>query len=301
MERRTFIRNTSSALLLSGLAPDLFAGTKRNDANTRLAMTTVTFRSRFEQTRMKNYDEQRGPLTLLDIPEYFADRFELHNLEFWSRHFESTDDAYLKTLKKRVKMSRAKLINIQLDGPYDLSDKDTSKREKSITFVKEWIDTASKVGAKGLRANPGKFEIAQSIASFKELAPYAKKKGVTLYAENHMGFGVYPENMVKVYQGVDHAGLKLLTDFANFDASVAQLAGIKTMTPYTGLVSAKALYIDAEGNHPKYDYTNCIQIMEQNGYKGMYSAEYYDSKSRNVDTEFIADWMLSRLRGATAP
>ena len=300
MKRRTFIKRSGSALLFSGFRSNSFAKDPELRRTSRLAMTTVTFRSRFEQTRLRNYEEHRERLDLFAIPEYFADRFHLHNLEFWSQHFESSEDTYLAELKSCIQKNHAQLINIQLDGDYDVSDPDESKRRKSIHFVKRWIDSAQRIEAKGLRVNPGRFGISESIESLKELAPYAQKSGITLYLENHMGFGVFPNNMVNIHETVNHSSLRLLTDFANFESSIDQLTGIKTLAPHTGLVSAKALYIDSEGNHPAYDFGACVKTMESSGYRGLYSAEYYDSKARAVDTEFIADWMLAQLRGSLA-
>lgn len=295
MKRRAFLAHTGTALIAAGASPSLFANVPKNTIYSRLGMTTVVFRNQFEQTRPKNFDLPLKPLTLLEIPEYFSDRFKLRNIEFWSQHFESTSDSYIGELKKTIDAHHTRLINIQLDGRYDISATDEEERLRSIEFVKGWIDTAHKLGAKGLRSNPGGQELEKSVESLKLLAPYAESKGVTLYVENHLGFGKFPQNMLKIHHRVSHPNLQLLTDFANFDPSVDPLESIAMLMPETGLISAKAKYVDTEGNHPDYDFVQCVQTAEKSGFRGIYSAEYYDSKNRPVDPEFIADWMLKHL------
>jgi len=296
MNRRTFIKHTASTMLAVGTGSQIRGSQANNKRHERLAMTTVTFLNRFEQTRPNNSLSPRAMLTLMEIPEYFSDRFHLKHLEFWNRHFESTEDSYLKELKKRMAKTRTDLINIQLDGKYDLSARDESEREESIRFVKEWIDISGKIGSKGLRANPGGSDVKQSIKSFQELSTYAQEKGVFLYAENHMGFGKIPQNMVEIYQSVKNENFGLLTDFANFDASVDQQEGIKMLMPYTRLISAKAFYVNGSGKHPDYDFAACVQTSEKIGYAGVYSAEYYDPQKREANEEFVADWILGTLK-----
>jgi len=81
----------------------------------RIAITTVTFRARFRQTRIKDHPPITD-LTLLEAPEYFADRFQVRNLEYWSQHFESQSVAYLNELKRKIGNAKSKLINVQVDA-----------------------------------------------------------------------------------------------------------------------------------------------------------------------------------------
>ena len=54
MNRRKFMK-TSGAALVSGLALPYVVVAKANDPMKRIGMTTVTFRARFAQTRIKNH------------------------------------------------------------------------------------------------------------------------------------------------------------------------------------------------------------------------------------------------------
>ena len=159
----------------------------------RVGMSTVTFRTRFRATQDMGTPDMDHELTLLDIPEYFADRFRLQNMEFWSKHFEARTPSYLRELKKKIAKSRSRLINIQVDEGYNLADRDEDNRQKSVALVREWLDVAAELGSAALRANPGRDSIASSVWSLKELNAYAVKKGVVLLAENHGGIEKNPD------------------------------------------------------------------------------------------------------------
>ena len=161
----------------------------------RIALGTVTFRARFAQTRIKNHPPVEE-LKLLDVPEYYADRFKVHNLEFWSLHFASTEPAYVAHLKERIKKAKSRLINVQIDQRYNLAEKNESRRQQSVALVKRWLDTAVALGAQSARANTGAGDINACIRSFKELTAYAKQKGILLLTENHGGLSSDPDKLV---------------------------------------------------------------------------------------------------------
>jgi sugar phosphate isomerase/epimerase len=261
----------------------------------RVAMTTVTFRARFAQTRIKNHPPV-GELMLIDVPEYYADRFKVHHLEFWSRHFESRDPDYLKRLARRIRRAKSTLINIQIDEPYNLSSTDEEGRQKSLAFVKGWIDTAVSLGAKSARANTGRGDIEACIRSFKEIDRYSKEKGILLLTENHGGLSSDPDMLLRLVEAVGGDNFEILPDFGNFNANV-QMEGLRKILPFAKhLISAKAMQFDDKFQHTAYDFDRCVRLSESMGFAGYYSAEYYDGRGRPVDYEKVADWMLEHIK-----
>ena len=128
MHRRTFLIRASGLMISVGLRPARAA----RSADDRVGMGTVIFRNRFEQTKPKGIPELKNPLTLLTVPAYYRERFDIRNLEFWSHHFESLETAYLVELRDRVKAAGADLINVQVDAAYDLAS--TMKRSDSAVL-----------------------------------------------------------------------------------------------------------------------------------------------------------------------
>ena len=90
MRRRTFLIRTSG--LVISVAAGLSPARAVPPATDRVGMGTVIFRNRFEQTRPKGISAIENPLTLLEVPAYYRERFKVRNLEFWSHHFESLEN-----------------------------------------------------------------------------------------------------------------------------------------------------------------------------------------------------------------
>ena len=153
----------------------------------RVGMSTVNFRNRFAGTKDENYQFAGFELVLKEVPAYFADRYKLHNVELWSKHFTSTDRSYLKQVKKALRKSKSRLINIQLDEDYQLGAADQSKRKESLELVLRWVNVAKFLGSGAIRINPGKGNVSYLIDALKTVNQVAKKKGIIMMTENHYG------------------------------------------------------------------------------------------------------------------
>lgn len=292
--RRQFSKS-AGAVALSGLLSPHIVTAQAKDPMQRIAMTTVTFRARFAQTKIKKHPPV-VPLKLLEVPEYYADRFKVHNVEFWSRHFESLDAAYLADLKRQIGKAKARLINIQIDERYNLADANEEKRQQSIALVKKWIDAAVTLGAASARANTGRGDLERCIQSFRELTGYAREKGLVLLSENHGGLSSNPDNLLKIVQAVNKKNLQILPDFGNFAPDI-RMTGLRKIIPHAKhLISAKAKQFDDKWNHTLYDYDKCAQLAQSLGFPGFYSAEYYDGSAKPLDYEKVADWMIEHLK-----
>jgi len=191
------------------------ARAKANTAAQRVAMTTTTFSAWFDQTRPKDRPAARS-LKLLEVPDYFASRFHCHNLEFWSKHFESQTPSYLADLKRKVRAAKSNLIDIQIDEAYNLGGEDEAARRKSIDLIKSWIDTAAALGSKAIRANTGTGSVERVIDSYRELKKYAAAKHVLLLTENHGGLSMNIDNLLRIMNEVGKDNFQLIAEFGNF-------------------------------------------------------------------------------------
>ena len=113
MHRRSFLFRTGG-LMITVAAGGTLARAQTTD---RVGMGTVIFRNRFEQTRPSPVAAIKNPLTLLEVPAYYRERFGIRKLEFWSKHFESLEPSYLRQLRSRVKRAKAELMAEALPAP----------------------------------------------------------------------------------------------------------------------------------------------------------------------------------------
>ena len=291
LTRRTFLRTAAAVAVLA--RPEILMASPRR-ALERVGLTTVVFRFRFAQTR-RNYAGNESLLTLPEVPEYFADRFGIHNVEFWSQHFESLEPDYLARLKAAVAATDSKLINIQVDETYNLADADEAKRAESVALVKRWVDAARLLEAGSIRANAGNGDVATAVRSLREIVDYAGPLGVPVLVENHGGISTRPEVLLTILDAIPGGHFGGLTDFGNFESEVARYEALAKLAPRSWLVSAKTLLFDGNGNHASYDFDRCVRTCEEAGFRGIYSAEQWDPSRDPRDFEAIADWMIEHI------
>ncbi len=294
MKRRKFIQNSGVAAGALLVAPSFFTACSGKDPMSRIGLTTVVFRNRFLST---NPDASGDLLTLEMVPEYFQDRFGIYQPEFWSEHFESRDPSYLKDLKKALDKSHSTLINIQVDTPgKDMSDPETGKSGLAVEEIKEWIDVGAFLGSKMIRGSFMQHSLDEGIKSTRELVKYAASKGIIFLSENHFDLMSFPENHVKVAQEVDDKNFGLLADFGNYPESTDKYKALEMIAPYTRLVSAKTHGFDENYEHIGFDFDKCVRIMEEGGFKGIYSLEQWENGLPDYDFERIVDWMISHVK-----
>lgn len=295
MHRRTFLVRTGSLVIAVSAAPGVVRAAR--SAADRVGLGTVIFRNRFEQTKPATVTEIRNPLTLMTVPAYYRERFAIRKLEFWSHHFESLEAPYLKELRTRIKSADAELINIQVDGAYDLASTDDEERERSLDLARKWIDAAALLGSRAIRVNPGRAgsSVEKSIASMKEVNRYCSSKRLPLLIENHFGLEMDPDIHLKIREAAGPDNIHTLPDFGNYPVET-MWESLAKILPYAYVVSAKAVDFDERGQHVSYDFDRCVQLCERSGFKGIYLVEQWSRKEQTYDSEKIADWMLQRVR-----
>jgi sugar phosphate isomerase/epimerase len=313
MNRRLFIRLGGRALaavpLLTSMPALGRAASARAAAQSipasvlrRIGITTVCFRDRFTSTRGKTAEPLPAgqELTLLTAPKFIADALGLHNVEIWSAQFAETSIDYCQKIKAAAAAVGSRIINIQVDGPDNLSEPDASKRAASVSMIKQWMDRAAAVGAPTLRANTGggspeAWDVNRTADSFRQLAEYGKKIGVKILIENHIGYSADIDKVVAIAKTVNDPNCRVISDWGNTPSSSpeARVAGLSKLFPYLELVSAKELDFDEQNRHINYDVVPLIKATEASGYRGIYSIEFYGRPPK--DTVAAAKDMIQAL------
>ncbi|WP_339925344.1 sugar phosphate isomerase/epimerase family protein [uncultured Cyclobacterium sp.] len=295
MKRRNFIIHaTFSAAAMAGLSYPSLAKPQR-DKMDRIGLTTVVFRNRFESTKPKN-QVLEDELTLLRIPEYFVDRFNVHHVEMWTPHFESTSKNYLNELKRSLIKERCKLINLQSEGKFDPSDPLEKNRLKAVKEVKNWVDIAKSLQCEAVRVKAMKKSYSKAVLSLNEITKYAKSKGVAILIENHNDLFSDYKNHTNIIKEVPSDNLGLLADFGNYSSNPVMFDSLKHIAPFTRLVSAKTKDFSDQMEHMPYDFQKCIRIFETSGYQGIYSCEQWGKANPSYDYEKITDWMIENIK-----
>jgi len=273
----------------------------------RIGITSVCFRERFKQTAGKGATQI--DLDLLKFPQFVADNLGLKNVEVWDQQFDDLSLGYAERLRAAAEKVGARIINIQLDGKYDLSAPQKAQRDQSIAHVKQWMERAKAVGAPTMRANTGPgtqgaaFDLNVIADSFKQLAEYGRTIGVKILVENHIGFSADIDKVVAIVKAVNDPYCRALSDWGNSPAKTdaQRAADMSKMFPYLELVSAKQLEFDQNNRHISYDIVPIIKATEDSGYKGIYSIEFYSFVTPPRDPLAAAKDMVTTLAANIKP
>jgi sugar phosphate isomerase/epimerase len=277
-------------------APSFLTACNKQDPMARIGCTSVTFRKRFLLT---NPNATGDLLSLEKIPEFFQDRFGISQPEYWSEHFESRDPAYLKKLKEALDLNHSTLLNIQVDTPgKDMSDPLNSAL--AVEEIKDWIDAGAILGARMIRGSFMNYSLEEGIKSTKKLVDYAAGKGITFLSENHFDLMSEPEKHIRVAQEAKHQNFGLLADFGNYPENIDKYEALKQIAPHTRLVSAKTHGYDENYEHTGFDFDRCVRIMEDSGFRGVYSVEQWEDGLPDYDYERIVDWMIRHVQANIA-
>ncbi len=317
MSRRSFLDACSAAGLMTLVSPaqaasaTLIGGMPSAKKMKRIGCTTVCFRSWFSSTRATDEEVPDHQLSLPEVPAFFAEELGVHNIEVWSKHFDDSSLAYCEKLRTAAERVDSKIINVQLDeakyeifrsavgsnksgavtGSLNLSQRNKTERQRSVDFIKLWMDRAAACGATSLRANVGRskgvdFDLDITTDSFRQLAEHGRDIDVRILVENHGPSSSNPDKLVAIVRGVDSEFCRSLPDFGNIPKKADEAFRrklLESLFPFAYLVSAKGMWFDEQMRHLLYDIGACVRIGEAAGFRGIYSAEYWDPERRPYD------------------
>jgi hypothetical protein len=206
-------------------------------------------------------------LEVFDLPEMFADRYKVHNIEMQHNYFETTETSFLKSFVERLAKTRSRVTNINLElGNMNIAAATPALRAQAVDLTRAWIDHAIVLGSPRVMINQGRLtqeNKAAAIDTLRRMTAYAKSRNVMVGAEpRDDDFTLLTEVLRggEAYTNPDVGG------FGGDEAHVH--AGMRAMFPYTdGNCHMKML------NPPTYDLARAVQLTKELGYKGIYSIE----------------------------
>jgi len=225
-------------------------------------------------THRTHVEDQPQVHSLLELPGEAALR-GYRAVEVCHFHFPSTEEAYLKELRRSFEASGISFDTLLLDYG-DLTAADPTRRSADIRLFRDWIGIASRCGAKRIRLVAGEAPssdesaIRQSAAALSELAEFAETVGVRVVTENYKPLTSTGESCQKL---LDTAGssVGLITDFGNFHGA-GKYAEIAQIAPRSSSIHAKPAY-DENGYPDEEEFARCLEAVPSE-YDGAYVLIY---------------------------
>jgi sugar phosphate isomerase/epimerase len=257
------------------------------DKRARIAIMSYSFESALKNPSKP--DDPARTLDIMDLPQMYADRYGVHNVELQHSHLLSTEPAYLKDFLARVKKVKSKVTNINLELSTNMSSPTLYRRLEAVDLTKQWIDIAGRLGSPRVMLNQGSLTpevFPYAVNALRTMGRYGDSKKVSVTLENRGATGW--ERVVEV---VKAAGTYTNPDLGNFPDQATQLQALPAMFPFNrGNAHVKL-------RPERYDLATALQATKKLGYKGLLSIEATTNVSPDpyVATQKVLDVLLANL------
>lgn len=293
--RRTFLGQCTAAAAGAWLLP-LSAGAAETsgpavkfptDPRQRVAVAAYPFREFIVSWKESDGKRPQVPasqqIELKDFAAHVAEKFNVHNIEPWSRVFPSTNAKYLDQFRAAVEKAHSAIVDIAVDEEYSQYSPDADERERAVASSKRWVDVGAALGSPSIRthvegAKGSKPDVGRAADTLARVAEYAAKKNVVVHLENDNPVSEDPFFLVQVIDKVSSPWLRALPDFGNTLAAHDQdyaYRAIDAMFAHAyGICHVKDGEVDEQGKAVHVDLARTFAILKKHGYKGYCSIEY---------------------------
>ena len=242
-----------------------------------------------------NRSDEAAEIELIDVPAQAA-AHGIGTIELCHFHFPATDSDYLARLKDAISRAGVELFSILIDTG-DITAEDADGRAAEFETIHFWIDVASKLGAGHVRIIAGDSEasqstVATSVEGLRDLAAYAKERGVVALTENFKRLASRPETCVEILEQCEGA-VGLCADFGNFPKETRS-EDLATVLPLANSIHAKADYSDGEMDRDAY--TRNVKLAVDSGFDGPMSLIYQDADDIWKRLDEMRDITLTEIK-----
>jgi len=285
MQRREFL--ITSAMALGSAARPLGWMQPPQSKTDRLAIMVYSFQRVLKLPARPSSPERT--LEVFDVPEMFADRYKVHNVEMQHNYFESTEASFFKDFLARLAKTRSRVSNINLElGNMNIAAPDPALRAQAIDLTRAWIDHAVLLGSPRVMINQGKLtqeNKAAAIEALTHMTAYGKTKKIMVGAEPR------GDDFTLLTEVIRAGGAYTNPDVGNFGGDQAhQHDGIRAMFPYTGGNCHMKML-----NPATYDLAAAIALIKSLGYTGLYSIENEQQGDPYENVQKVYDLVLANI------
>lgn len=280
--RRDFLRSARIAALLPALpcARVLAGQQSAADKVAKLGCNSWPFRGYFDTPEMHQYRDPKLPLiTQAEFPQFLADHFGIHNVEFLPQHFLDTQPATVEHVKAGLKKSHSRCCNLMgVEIPHGVyaqgADAEVVKKE-----AERWTTVALALGSPSITvALTGKGPADARIAAdrLKPFAEIAHRRGIRVLFHNDSIELESAETLTAVIRQLGTEQTGACPDFGNFATKSAAyaLSQLKMLAPYASNICHSKDGIADDGKFYPDDFKASMKVMQDSGFKGIYSLEF---------------------------
>ena len=242
-------------------------------------------------------------LDLFALMDHYKNDCHLDGIELWNNSFTSTDDEYLKNLKKKSDELSLPIYSVASKCQFgDFSDKKIAECKETLV---KWLDITKKLGASVLRVSIAGDDLRNHnkqdkvFMTLSDTLLQTPHDGIRVGIENQEPGVVQNSEDVKRMVDKSNGQLYVVLDNGSFlDRTTSPYVFMEDNLKYACVVHTKFFDINSDGSDNVLDYSRIKSIIEKSGYDGFLSIEYDNSTASAVkDVPLIADFMRRTFKG----
>ncbi|MGH9533221.1 MAG: sugar phosphate isomerase/epimerase family protein [Terriglobales bacterium] len=277
MNRRDFL--SLAAVGAAGLGFARRAAARPSQVH-RLACNSWPFRAYFDTPGMSDYRDPKYPLLQQwEFPEFLADTFGLHHVEFLPQHFAATDAATIAKVKAGLRKAHAATVNLMgVDTPGGIYNPRLDPGA-ALANGRLWVDIARQLGSPSatfvLDGRPP-WDPRIAARNLRPIRDYAARHGIRILFHDDSIRRESAPQILAVIRGLGGRDAGTCPDFGNFAPKGAAfaLATLKQLAPYcTNICHAKD-GIGEGGHYYRDNFPASMAVMKAARFRGHYSLEY---------------------------
>lgn len=279
VKRRDFLGSAIAASLVASV-PGWAMYRSDGGKLERLACNSWPFRGYFDTPEMHNYRNPQYPLlTQADFPQFLADHFKIHNVEFLPEHFANTEPSTIDKVKSGLKNAHSRccnLMGVHVPGGVFTRGAD---RQALAKDAERWVGVAVALGSASITVALSGEGPANADIAAHNLAPMAEtahRRGIKVLFHNDDLQHESAETLTAVIKklGPDRTGT--CPDFGNFATKSAAFAlnQLRILAPYASNICHSKDGIADHGKFYADDFPASMKVMHDAGFKGLYSLEF---------------------------
>ena len=271
VNRRGFLRAAAGAAVGAGAAEAAGKVARVGGTKYRLGLNAYSF----------NRPLTDGSMTLFDVVHYCA-QTGIDAVDPTGYYFpgypKTPPDEYVARLKREAFVNGVTLSGTGVRNDFTATDE--AKRQSDVQMVKQWIETAAKLGAPVIRVFTGPklpeghtFDevLAWMTPHFRECAEHGKRFGVVVGLQNHNDLVKTAEQAIRVIEAVNSEWFGSILDIGSLRTN-DPYEEIEKLMPYAVSWQLKEL-VGIAGKDVPTDLARVKAIIDKGGYRGFLPVE----------------------------
>ena len=280
--RRDFLGAAAAILLPSVPVRAMQRGEKASSSAKleRLACNSWPFRGYFDTPEMHSYRKPEFPLlTQAEFPQFLADHFHIHNVEFLPQHFADTNPSTIDRVKAGLKKAKSRCCNLMgVEIPGGVFTRSADRQ----VFVKEaerWAGVAIALGSPSITValtGAGPADAHTAASNLKPFVDVAHRRGLKVLFHNDSLQLESAETLTSVISQLGRDRTGTCPDFGNFATKSAAFAldQLRMLAPFASNICHSKDGIADGGKFYADDFAASMKMMRDTGFKGVFSLEF---------------------------